>query len=100
MSGLHILLNVEPTIALMLCAVQWLDWGRTLVFDISAGDAGIFVLRFDDCREMEGEETPMVDFAPGRDAHPSPAQILTGQFGVWLVYGEMEIRLISRGPNT
>src|SRR5690606_34054277 len=75
MNTLHTLLKVDPSHALMLRAVQWLDWGRTLIFDISAGDAGTFALRFDDCREMrwriyahetDGEATPIVDFAPGR----------------------------------
>ena len=100
MSALHSLLKVEPTIALTLRAVQWLDWGRTLVFDISAGAAGTFALRFDDCREMrwriyahetEGEVTAIVDFAPGRDAHRSPAQVLTERFGLSLVYGEISV---------
>ena len=100
MSALHILLNVEPTTALTLRAVQWLDWGRTLVFDISAGAAGTFALRFDDCREMRwriyahetaGEHTPIVDFAAGRDAHRSPAQVLTERFGLSLVYGELRV---------
>lgn len=109
MSALHTLLNVETTNALMLRAVQWLDWGRTLVFEISAGEAGTCDLRFDDCREIrwriyahetEGAETPIVDFAAGRDAHRSPAQILTERFGVWLIYGEMHIlRMLEDRPS-
>lgn len=106
MNTLHTLLKVDPSHALMLRAVQWLDWGRTLIFDISAGDAGTFALRFDDCREMrwriyahetEGETTPIVDFAPGRDSHRSPAQMLTGRFGVSLTYGVMVVSPSSEG---
>jgi hypothetical protein len=104
MSALHTLLKIEPDNALTLQAVQWLDWGRTLVFDISAGAGGRFALRFNECRETrwriyahetDGETTPIVDFAPGRDTHRSPAQMLTGQFGVWLVYGEMKVSATS-----
>ena len=100
MSALHTLLKVAPTTALTLRAVQWLDWGQTLVFDISAGTAETFALRFDDCREMRwriyahesgGEETAIVDFAAGRDSHRSPAQVLTERFGLSLVYGEMSV---------
>jgi hypothetical protein len=104
MSALHALLSLEPTTGLTLRAVQWLDWGRTLVFEIYAGATGTYTLRFDDCREMrwrlythetQGGETPVIDFAPGRDAHRSPAQMLTGRFGVSLVYGEMRVSPVS-----
>lgn len=100
MSALHTLLDLEPTAPLILRAVQWLDWGRTLIFDISAGDAGRYALRFEDCREMrwriyahetEGDQTPIVDFTAGRDAHRSPAQMLTGRFGASLVYGGLSV---------
>ena len=100
MTALHHLLNINPTNALTLLVVKWVDWGRTLIFNISAGEAGTFTLRFDDCREMrwriyahetQGEVTPIVDFAPGRDAHRSPAQLLTERFGLSLVYGVMTI---------
>jgi hypothetical protein len=100
MSALHTLLNVEQTVALTLRAVAWLDWGQTLVFDISTETAGTFALRFDDCREMRwriyahettGDHTPIVDFAAGRDAHRSPAQVLTERFGLSLVYGKLGV---------
>jgi hypothetical protein len=100
MSALHTLLNIDQTVMLVLRSVQWLDWGQTLVFEIRVGEAERFELRFGDCREMRwriyahettGDETPIVDFAPGRDAHRSPAQILTGRFGLSLVYGKMNV---------
>lgn len=84
-------------------AVQLLDWGRTLIFEGTAGEQ-IFTLRYDDCREMrwrayaafdpaENAPTPIVDYAPGRDQHRSPAQILTGAFGVTLFYGSVTLTL-------
>jgi hypothetical protein len=100
MSALHALLNVAPDAVVQVRRVELVDWGRALVFSLRVEERE-FTLRFDECREMrwriyahesEGDETPLVDFAPGRDAHRSPAQILTGRFGVSLVYGGMSVQ--------
>jgi len=75
-----------------------LDWGQTLVFTGMAGDQR-FTLRYDDCRELRwrvyvsdhADATPLVSFAPGRDQQRSPAQFLTGHFGLSLYYGSVEV---------
>jgi hypothetical protein len=99
MSGLQTLLNVPPESAVLLRRVELVDWGRALVFVLRADEKN-YELRFDDCREMrwriyahesEGDETPVVDFVPGRDSHRSPAQILTGRFGLSLWYGAIRV---------
>lgn len=96
---LHTLLGIDSQAALTLHEMQWLKWGQSLVFTLSAGDAR-YTLRFDDCRDMrwriyahetDGMVTPVVDFAPGRDMHRSPAQLLTAHFGLSLVYGAMTV---------
>ena len=100
-SNLQAILEVDSDYPLFLTSVQLLDWGRTLVFEATAGEVR-FTLRYDDCREFRWRTyvsfdsadapTPLVDFAPGRDQHRSPAQFLTGTFGLSLFYGSVTIQ--------
>lgn len=83
---------------ILLESMALLAWGRTLVFSGTLG-ARRFTIRYEDCRELRlrtyvgGSDaeaslpTPLVDFSPGRDQHRSPAQFLTGAFGLTLYYG-------------
>lgn len=110
MSALHTLLNVNDESTLIFTQMQWVNWGRSLVFTVKADDA-VFELRFDDCREMrwriyahENEDavqtaTPVVDFAQGRDLHRSPSHILTGHFGLSLFYGAVVVLPIPTDKN-
>jgi hypothetical protein len=94
------LLNLPTETPLTLRAMHLLDWGRTLHFE---GDAGgrAFHLTFEDCRELRWRvyahldagslDTPLVDFAPGRDQHRSAANLLTGHFGLSVYYGALRI---------
>lgn len=101
MTRLHELLGGSLDTPIVLTAVQLADWGRTLVFTGTAGETR-FTLRYDDCREFRWRTyvsfdapdtpTPLVDFAPGRDQHRSPAQILTGTFGLSLFYGSVTLQ--------
>lgn len=89
--GLLGLAEDEPVI---LTGLDVTDWGQTLVLRGKAGDQP-FEVRYTDCRELRwrvyvherSDTTPLVSFAPGRDQHRSPAQLLTGQFGLSLFYG-------------
>ena len=100
MSALHTLLNVDSSAALLLDHVEWLNWGQSLVFSLRGGEAAQFELHFDDCREIrwrtyahetKAQATPIVDFAPGRDGHRSPANLLTEHFALTLWYGSMTV---------
>lgn len=99
-------LDSEDT-PIVLLSAQWLDWGRILVFEGKVGDKA-FTLRYEDCREIRwrayvalddapGMPTPVVDFAPGRDQHRSPAQFLTGTFGATLFYGSAVVSIRTAG---
>ena len=89
-------LSAEP--AVTLTGLDVFDWGQTLVFAGTAGDEP-FALRYRDCRELRwrvyvgnsSDSTPLVSFAPGRDQQRSPAQLLTGHFGLSLYYGSIEV---------
>lgn len=98
---LYALLHLPADTSLVLRAMHMLDWGRTLHFE---GDAGgrAFHLTFEDCREMRwriyahldsGGDTPLVDFAPGRDQHRSAANLLTGHFGLSVYYGALRVEM-------
>ncbi len=78
-------------------------WGRDIVLEGICDDVR-FELAFDDCREMRwrvyahdnnGEPTALVDFAPGRDEHRSPAQILTDTCALTLWYGALIVQRLS-----
>lgn len=93
-SALAALLGVPPDATLTLTQIDLTAWGRTLVLRGSANDQ-LFEIRYTDCREFrwrvyvsdDAGATPLVSFAPGRDRHRSPAQILTAHFGLSLFYG-------------
>jgi hypothetical protein len=97
-SSLAISLGLPAETPVLIERLDVLDWGRTLVFTGAAGDQP-FTLRYSDCREMRwrvyvtdrADSTPLVSFAPGRDQQRSPAQFLTGHFGLSLYYGSVEI---------
>src|SRR4051812_49331614 len=97
-SALAALLGLADETPVMLTRLDVLDWGQTLVFTGLAGDQP-FTLRYTDCRELRwrvyvsdpAESTPLVSFAAGRDQQRSPAQFLTGHFGLSLFYGHVEI---------
>lgn len=93
-SALAALLGVQPDAALLLTQIELAAWGRTLILRGSANDQP-FEIHYTDCREFrwrvyvseDAAATPLVSFAPGRDQHRSPAQILTAHFGLSLFYG-------------
>jgi hypothetical protein len=100
-NSLLTLLNLPAETPLTLRTLHVLDWGRTLHFD---GDAGgqAFAMTFEECREIRwriyahldaGGETPLVDFAPGRDQHRSAANLLTGHFGLSVYYGLLRVEM-------
>ncbi|MEP7292237.1 MAG: hypothetical protein ABI835_10655 [Chloroflexota bacterium] len=98
LQALTVLLGVPEDTPVILQRLDELDWGRTLVFTGTAGTQG-FQLRYDDCRELRwrvyahetGGATAVVSFAPGRDQQRSPAQWLTGHFGLSLFYGSVKV---------
>lgn len=106
-STLHDLLKIDVNYPVFLTSVQLLDWGRTLIFTGTAGETR-FTLRYEECREFRWRTyvsfdaadtlTPLVDFAPGRDQHRSPAQFLTGTFGLSLFYGSLTIQKEDAPP--
>jgi hypothetical protein len=57
------------------------------------------LLRYAECREHrwrvyaldDDQPAEVVDFAPGRDQHRSPMQMLTTRFALFLVYGALHI---------
>ncbi len=96
------LLDLPAETPITFDKIDLIDWGRTLVFGGSAGDAehGVaFTLRCDDCRDLHwrvyvhdtAATTALVGFAPGRDQHRSPLQLLTEHFGLTLYYGSMAV---------
>ena len=93
-AALPALLGFPADAPVILTRIEVLDWGRTLVLYGQIGDQP-FALRYADCRELRWriyvherrDATPVVSFAPGRDQHRSPAQILTAHFGLSLFYG-------------
>lgn len=95
---LHALLGSPRDTAVMLRRLDVQDWGQRLVFTVSAGEQ-VFEMRYEDCRELRwrvyvsdaADETPVVGFAAGRDQQRSPAQFLTGHFGLSLYYGSVFI---------
>ena len=105
LAPLTTLLGVPEDAAVTLQSLDVRDWGQVLVFAGKAGEQA-FELRYDDCRELRwrvyaheqtgvhATETPIVSFAPGRDQQRSPAQFLTGHFGLSLFYGSFSL---SRG---
>jgi hypothetical protein len=101
LAPLTALLGVPDDAAVTLQSLDVRDWGQVLVF-VGKADEQAFELRYDDCRELRWRvyaheqpgETPIVSFAPGRDQQRSPAQFLTGHFGLSLFYGSFSL---SRG---
>lgn len=95
---LQALLGVPVNTSVILTRLELVGWGETVVFGGVSGDIA-FELRYLDCREMRWRVyvhesagvTPLVGFAPGRDHHRSPAQILTAHFGLSLFYGDMAL---------
>ncbi len=94
---IHTLLAIADDTPITLTDLTVSGWGRALIFRGLAGERP-FTLTFDDCREMRwriyahldvSEPTPLVEFAPGRDQHRSPAQMLTGHFGLSVFYGAL-----------
>lgn len=98
-TSIQAMLNLPADTPLLLTDVRLSGWGRTLIFMGLADDLA-FTLTFDDCREARWRiyahlnadaPTPIIEFAPGRDQHRSPAQMLTGHFGLSIFYGAMRI---------
>lgn len=99
---LYAMLQLPADTPLILRALHVLDWGRTLRFEGMAGERA-FTLTFEDCREILWRvyahlgggalDTPLVDFAPGRDQHRSAAQLLTGHFGLSVYYGALRVEI-------
>ena len=93
---LQALLGVPVAAPVILTRLELVNWGETVIFGGIAGDIA-FELRYLNCRELRWRVyvhesagvTPLVGFAPGRDQHRSPAQILTAHFGLSLFYGDM-----------
>lgn len=92
------LLGVPDDTPITIRALEVLGWGQTLLFAGTAGDRA-FELRYTDCRELRwrvyvheaGGATPLVSFAAGRDQQRSPAQLLTGHFGLSIFYGGVSL---------
>jgi hypothetical protein len=103
---LQTLLNTPDNAMLTLKTLRLEGWGRTLVFEGIVDGGAAFELAFEDCRESKwriyahleaavGFDTPVVDFAPGRDLHRSPAHLLTAHFGLSVVYGGLRVQMKS-----
>jgi hypothetical protein len=93
-------LNLPDETPIMLTKMQVGAWGRTLIFEGTAGDLR-FTLMLDDVREIRWrvyahsdttDVTPIVDFVEGRDQHRSPFQMLTEHFGLTVYYGNMALK--------
>ena len=100
---IHEILKLDHDAPILFTQLHVEGWGRSLIFDGIAGDVR-FTLTFDECREMRWrvyahldatEPTPLQDFVAGRDQHRSPAQVLTGHFGLSLFYGTIKIEPAS-----
>lgn len=97
-------LDLPSETRLYLLEMQWVMWGRDLLFSCSADDQH-FKLHFLDCREtrwqlyshMQSDDNPpfpkteLANIKLGRDQHRSPAHLLTEHFGLSLVYGGLEL---------
>lgn len=103
-------LNLQQDTAIQLTGLTLRMWGRDLYFSCQA-ESSQFELVFTDCREMrwqlythiQDDENPafppseLVNLKIGRSQHRSPAHLLTGHFGLSLVYGEL--RLVYNEEN-
>ncbi len=98
------LLDLPADTPITFDRIDLFDWGRTLVFGGTAGSAEtgiVFTLRCNDCRDLHwrvyvhdaGASTALVGFAPGRDQHRSPMQLLTEHFGLSLYYGSLTVSM-------
>ncbi len=98
-----VLLDLPAETPITFEKIDLRDWGRTLVFGGTAGGdtarSVAFELRLDDCRDLHwrvyvhdaAARTALVGFAPGRNQHRSPLQMLTEHFGLTLYYGSLSI---------
>jgi hypothetical protein len=90
--------SLSDDLPVLFQRLEVLDWGRTLIFTGIQGDQP-FTLRYDDVRDLRwrvyvadsAPVTPLVSYAPGRDQHRSPAQLLSAHFGLSLFYGSVTL---------
>lgn len=106
-------LDVGPDGEFRINDIQFVRWGRDLVFTCEhrAGESAVplaFTLMFTDCRELrwktyahvaESSLIPsamLVDFAPGQGNHRKEAALLTTHFAATISYGEAYLELRDR----
>lgn len=107
-------LGVDPAGEFRVNDVQFVQWGRDLVFgcEYRADETAIplpFRLLFSDCRELRWKtyahaayespvipSTTLVDFAAGQGHHRKDAALLTAHFAAAVSYGDGCIELRDR----
>ncbi len=93
------LIGLDDAAALWVRAIRVAEFGRVITLDLRS-EVGEHRLILRDCREhrwraygheAEADESRVVSFAPGRDAHRSPLQLLTEHTALWVIYGTLAI---------
>lgn len=114
LGGLAETLGVDPTGEFRINDVQFVQWGRDLIFgcEYRADERAIpvvFRLVFNDCRELRWKtyahvtyespiipSTPLVDFSAGQGNHRKDAALLTAHFAATVSHGSAMIETRDR----
>jgi hypothetical protein len=107
-------LGVDPAGEFRINDIQFVQWGRDLVFgcEYRADETAVpvpFTVVFTDCRELRWKtyahaayesplipSTTLVDFAPGQGHHRKDAALLATHFAATISYGECAVELRDR----